>query len=751
VQTLILLLLIVSLCILAMGSTVYLLARNAIRQEVQNAYQVSLLRTKDRIESYFRQMHQSILQFEKLPTFGTLSSPYKEEDQFDFITLRDTMLRIQTSLDYVDNIVLYRTATGKLLSTNQPVTDFQDDYSLAMQTFDPLGKDFAFLTVTVKSAPTAVLIRKLPVFSSTHSFYIIFHINQRFFDDILGQAGKGKGNYFILDEHKRLLQNRGTLSDGELGTKIVPGIADPKAAAPEGYFTSQLASSTSDWTYGFAIANDLLFHKIGQLRNGIFLFALLLLIVGAVAAVLSANRLWRGWNDIVSALNEQGHGQMRKHEPKGTSASANTGTTMAPSDEFKQIFLKVKDMKETRDELQEQVKELIPDIREAFVRKVLEKGVRTAEELDKLHKYQLPLDRGPYGCLCVEIDQYRSMSELYSEVDMYYFQYGLSRVILEVMEGTGIGAVSAVGAGRFIGVLTFETCSVREAKDALWQAANMIRTFVHDYFPYTVSIGTGRIREDLAYLNLAAQEAEEALKHKLLAGANRVISMEELGEASDIGDTAVFMKELHNDLLFAIRSRNRELGYAYVGKLTSLQNIKSLNAQRLQGQLAELVFSVFRGTGEQLNQPQNEPLLSELLKLSTLEEWMDWIRRETIDVLIDRVSQVHLSYMNKVAAQISGYLEEHNEEEIRLESCCKAMNLPVSIGKQALKEVHDTTFADLLLTSRMNKAQQLLKDTDTGIEEIASRLLYSSAQNFSRTFKKAIGIPPGQFRKESRE
>lgn len=741
-QTLIILLLIISLCVLAMGSIVYLLATNVIKQEAQNAYQVSLLRTKDRIESYFRQIDQSILQFEKLTAFEAWSSPYREEDQLEFLTIRDTMLRMQTSLDYVDNIALYRASTGKLMSTNQPVSEFQDEYRLALQTFVQSGKDFSFLNVSVKTAPTAVFIRKLPVFKSDKTFFIIIHVNQRFFDDILGSDGQSKGNYFILDDKRLLLQNRGALSDDEVASRIVPGLAAEDGAQPEGYFVAHLPPSYMDWTYGFAISNDLLFYKIDRLRNGVFLFTGLLLVVGALGAVLSANRLWRGWSEIVSVLNEPVR--------TGQSQQGITVGEETANDEFRQIYLKVQSIKDTRNELQEQVKELIPDIREAFIRKILEKGVRTAEDSDKCRRYHIPLEGGPYGCLCVDIDPYKSMSALYSEVDLYYFQYGLSRVILEVIEAKGKGAVSSYGEGRFIGVLTLENGSMQQTKLALLQAAEEIRDFIHSYFPFTVSVGIGRVREDLAYLNLSTQEAEEALKHKLLAGTNQVISIEGLGEP-DISGAAVFFKELRNDLLFAIRSRDRTLADAYVEQLATLQGGKSLKAEWLQSQLAELVFSVFRGASESLREPPGEPLMSELLKLSTLEEWVDWIKRCCIEVLMAGICREHLAYMEQVAAQICAHIEEHNEEEIRLETCCKALNLPVSIGKQALKEVHDATFADRLLASRIDKAKRLLTASDSGIEEIASRLLYSNAQNFSRTFKKAVGIPPGQYRKESRE
>ncbi|MCZ8515718.1 helix-turn-helix domain-containing protein [Paenibacillus filicis] len=79
--------------------------------------------------------------------------------------------------------------------------------------------------------------------------------------------------------------------------------------------------------------------------------------------------------------------------------------------------------------------------------------------------------------------------------------------------------------------------------------------------------------------------------------------------------------------------------------------------------------------------------------------------------------------------------------------CCKSLGLPVTLGKQALKEVYVTTFSDFLLASRIDKAREWLKATDMSVEEMAQRLQYRNAQNFSRTFKKAAGLPANTSRK----
>ncbi|WP_282937852.1 hypothetical protein [Paenibacillus sp. RC67] len=378
-QTLIIMLLLTSLSIAVMGFTVYRIATNTLTQEVQSAYRVSLLRTQDQVEGYFKQIDQAVLQFEKLPALESLASPQKEENNLEILSLLETMLRMQTSLEDVDNIALYRLGTHRLYSTNHQVSTYQDDYSEVIRKFEQLKGNQAFFNITVKQTPTTVYIRKLPIFQSTKAFYIIVHLNQKFFDHILGAHNESKGTYFILDEHGGLLQNRGDLSSDRLQKEIVPIITEGKPASKE-LFTAYLPPSYNGWVFGFAIPTSELFMKMNGIRNGIFVLVSILLGLAVFVIIFSTNRLWRGWSDIVSLLEDSTAPSQGTRDSKQRSDNENVGnhgdhaaSASNPLDEFRQIYDKMQRIKETHDELKEQVRELTPEIREAFIRNMLQK------------------------------------------------------------------------------------------------------------------------------------------------------------------------------------------------------------------------------------------------------------------------------------------------------------------------------------------------------------------------------------------
>ena len=51
---------------------------------------------------------------------------------------------------------------------------------------------------------------------------------------------------------------------------------------------------------------------------------------------------------------------------------------------------------------------------------------------------------------------------------------------------------------------------------------------------------------------------------------------------------------------------------------------------------------------------------------------------------------------------------------------------------------------------KIQRAQQMLADTDITIEEIATKLNYSTSSNFSRMFKAVVNFTPSQYRQATR-
>jgi two-component system response regulator YesN len=55
-------------------------------------------------------------------------------------------------------------------------------------------------------------------------------------------------------------------------------------------------------------------------------------------------------------------------------------------------------------------------------------------------------------------------------------------------------------------------------------------------------------------------------------------------------------------------------------------------------------------------------------------------------------------------------------------------------------------FQELLIEERINRARTLLLSTDLTAGQVARRVGMPNEYHFNRTFKRLVGVPPGQFR-----
>jgi AraC-like DNA-binding protein len=84
-----------------------------------------------------------------------------------------------------------------------------------------------------------------------------------------------------------------------------------------------------------------------------------------------------------------------------------------------------------------------------------------------------------------------------------------------------------------------------------------------------------------------------------------------------------------------------------------------------------------------------------------------------------------------------------------LPGIAKKMHMSVRTLKRKL-EADGTTYSELLDEQRRGKAMLLLRRDDLAIEEIADRLGYSDAANFTRAFRRWTGTTPKTFRASER-
>ena len=110
------------------------------------------------------------------------------------------------------------------------------------------------------------------------------------------------------------------------------------------------------------------------------------------------------------------------------------------------------------------------------------------------------------------------------------------------------------------------------------------------------------------------------------------------------------------------------------------------------------------------------------------------------------MQQKNTSLVNKIKA----YVAENINHTITLEILSEVAELsPNYISTLFYKET-GINFKDYLISVRIDKAKELLKNTQLKIYEVANAVGYEDTRYFSDVFCRIAGCLPSQFRKQDR-
>ncbi len=93
------------------------------------------------------------------------------------------------------------------------------------------------------------------------------------------------------------------------------------------------------------------------------------------------------------------------------------------------------------------------------------------------------------------------------------------------------------------------------------------------------------------------------------------------------------------------------------------------------------------------------------------------------------------------------YVQEHFDQNITLDTVCAQIGFSSSYFSVVFKKETGEGFLKYLTRVRMEKAKELLQQSDYSLADICNRVGYNDVKHFTATFKKATNLSPAQYRK----
>jgi DNA-binding response OmpR family regulator len=136
----------------------------------------------------------------------------------------------------------------------------------------------------------------------------------------------------------------------------------------------------------------------------------------------------------------------------------------------------------------------------------------------------------------------------------------------------------------------------------------------------------------------------------------------------------------------------------------------------------------------------NAQIKSVLENRTILQNRLGGIKK--IDQLQEEVPVLDNQFLEKVIEKITLHIEDtdFNSEEL-----AQVLGISQRQLYRKLKGISGNTVHEFITKVKMNKAEELLKNSDLSVSQIAYKVGFSEPSNFSRTFSKHFGCSPSQY------
>ena len=101
---------------------------------------------------------------------------------------------------------------------------------------------------------------------------------------------------------------------------------------------------------------------------------------------------------------------------------------------------------------------------------------------------------------------------------------------------------------------------------------------------------------------------------------------------------------------------------------------------------------------------------------------------------------------SSVVEKAKEYIANYYNKDVSLDDVSREVNISSYYFSKIFKEETGQNFIEYLTNIRIDKAKELLLDSECTMKQICTMVGYSDPNYFSRSFKKKVGVTPTEFK-----
>lgn len=404
---------------------------------------------------------------------------------------------------------------------------------------------------------------------------------------------------------------------------------------------------------------------------------------------------------------------------------------------------------ENERELKRQIEESLPVLRERYLGYILT-GALLFEEIEEKHKYlDIKIEDRNIVVMVIKLEELPQ--HLVNKKQLFIL--GLKKELRKIVKKYFKSEVLDEWSNRIIIINNYNPDYSRvEVIDMLQNLGDDIYEHIIDNYDCKTIIGVGKLYDSAEHISDSYQEAMEAAEYKIFIENENTIFYNDVSVSNE-SYKAIYPMKLENKVITAIKIGDIANVSKYIDDfIYYFLKKEQVTPEELRNSCVQLVYFILRKITEWNNfinySLNNIKIQEQINNISSCKELGKWL----INFVEDITKKVHEEKVNKRQNDIQkacNYIENNYQKDLTLKEIASSIYLTQYYFANLFKEETGKTAMTYLTEIRMEKAKELLLETNDKICEIAKRVGYNNASYFGQSFKKETGLSPNNFRKKN--
>jgi AraC-like DNA-binding protein len=424
------------------------------------------------------------------------------------------------------------------------------------------------------------------------------------------------------------------------------------------------------------------------------------------------------------------------------------------TDEF--IFIEKEWQHLTRESitLQNKLEQQLSHVQEGFLLQLFQGYLYSYSEKDLLERmkgFGWDVDDHHFVAMHIRLTGFANLEGRFSQGDEGLVTFAAANIVHELARDR-LGQADVINFHDLsLGLLIIMPPN-QQHKEELVALGEELTQAINRILKLNVSIVVGRPASSVVDIPIQYEEAMQALGYRKFVNENQIIDLESLEPEQGIGESN-YPFVLEREIIQLIRTgQQQEAEQSIEAFLNALleRGAKEIDVQQGMLQLLGSILHAVRASGMEPGKVfHSVNLYEQLTQIREPKKMLDWFTRTILHTFIQELEERSDAQLKKVIETAMIYLQKNYMKDISLDSCAEHTGLNSVVLSKLFKQVTGKNFIDYLTELRIEKAKELLRETDLKITDVAAEVGYQQTY-FNRIFKKQEGITPTQYRDMSR-